>query len=137
MLPLTYDGGKALLPSASAWERTPLRVGPWSREQRVPIFANRVKVQRYNHRCWQHQLQRRAKGLAFRDFESTVFTVPKKDGNFGLCTDYRKLNLFQQKTTFKMDDTQLIAETIQPGNYGMLVDLKDAYLTLAWPPSFP
>jgi hypothetical protein len=80
-------------------------------------------------------LQRRAKGLAFRDFESAVFTVPKKDGNFRLCTDYRKLNLFQRKTTFKMDDTQLIAETIQPGDYGMLVDLKDAYLTLGLHPS--
>ncbi len=34
-----------------------------------------------------------------------------------------------------MDDTQLIAETIQPGDYGMLVDLKDAYLTLSLHPS--
>jgi hypothetical protein len=34
-----------------------------------------------------------------------------------------------------MDDTQLIAETIQPGDYGMLVDLKDAYLTLGLHPS--
>jgi hypothetical protein len=34
-----------------------------------------------------------------------------------------------------MDDNQLIAETIQPGDYGMLVDLKDAYLTLGLHPS--
>jgi hypothetical protein len=35
-----------------------------------------------------------------------------------------------------MDDTQLIdAETIQSGDYGMLVDLKDAYLTLGLHPS--
>jgi hypothetical protein len=34
-----------------------------------------------------------------------------------------------------MDDTQLIAETIQQGDYGMLVDLKDAYLTLGLHPS--
>ncbi len=46
-----------------------------------------------------------------------MFTVPKKDGNFRLCTDYKKLNLFQ------------------PGDYGMLVDLKDAYLTLGLHPS--
>jgi hypothetical protein len=83
----------------------------------------------------QHQVERRAKGLAFRDFESPVFTVTKKDGHFRLCTDYRKLNLFQRKTTFKMDDTQVIAETIQQGDYGMLVDLKDAYLTLGLHPS--
>jgi hypothetical protein len=52
--------------------------------------------------------------------------VPKKDGNFRLCTDYRKLNLFQRKTTFKMDDTQLIAETIQPGSIAVFVTLGRA-----------
>ena len=130
-----HDGDKALLSSAPEWEKTPLRLGPWPRERRVPIFTNRARVQLYDKRCWQHQVFRRVKGLAFRDFESPVFTVPKKDGNYRLCTDYRKLNLFQKKTTFKMDDTQLIAETIQPGDYGMLVDLKDAYLTLGLHPS--
>ena len=130
-----HDGDKALLSSAPEWEKTPLRLGPWPRERRIPIFLNQARVQIYDKRCWQHQAVRRAKGLAFRDFESPVFTVPKKDGNYRLCTDYRKLNLFQKKTTFKMDDTQLIAETIQPGDYGMLVDLKDAYLTLGLHPS--
>jgi hypothetical protein len=130
-----HDSDKALLSSDPEWEKTPLRTGPWPRERRIPIFHNRTQVQIYNRRCWQHQVSRRAKGLAFRDFESPVFTVPKKDGQFRLCTDYRKLNLFQRKTTFKMNDTQLIAETIQPGDYGMLVDLKDAYLTLGLHPS--
>ena len=130
-----HDGDKAILQSAPAWEKSRLRLGPWPREPRIPIFANRARVALYDKRCWQHQVLRRSKGLAFRDFESPVFTVPKKDGNFRLCTDYRKLNLFQRKTTFKMDDTQLIAETIQPGDYGMLVDLKDAYLTLGLHPS--
>ena len=130
-----HDSDKALLSSDPDWEKDPLRTGPWPRERRIPVFHNRAQVQIYNRRCWQHQVSRRAKGLAFRDFESPVFTVPKKDGQFRLCTDYRKLNLFQRKTTFKMDDTQLIAETIQPGDYGMLVDLKDAYLTLGLHPS--
>jgi hypothetical protein len=89
----------------------------------------------YNQQCRAHQRQRRNAGLAFRDFESPVFTVPKKDGAFRLCTDYRKLNLFQRKTTFKMDDVQLISEIILPGDYGMLLDLKDAYLTLGLHPA--
>ena len=130
-----HDGDKALLTTAPAWERTPLRLGPWPRERRIPVFSQHVRVKRYNHRCMAEQRRRRAAGLAFRDFESAVFTVPKKDGAFRLCTDYRRLNVFQRKTTFKMDDVQLIAELIQPGDFGMMVDLKDAYLTLGLHPS--
>ncbi len=36
---------------------------------------------------------------------------------------------------FKTGDVQLIPELIQPGDFGMLVDLKDAYLTLGLHPS--
>jgi len=94
-----------------------------------------MQIIRYNRRCHARQRRRRSTGLAFRDFESPVFTVPKKDGAFRLCTDYRKLNVFQRKTTFKMDDVQLISEMILPGDYGMLLDLKDAYLTLGLHPA--
>jgi hypothetical protein len=123
-----HDSGKAILQSAPSWEKTPLRLGPWPRERRVPVFATQARVLLYNRQCAAHQRQRRAAGRAFRDFESPVFTVPKKDGAFCLCTDYRKLNVFQRKTTFKMDDVQLISEIILPGDFGMLLDLKDAYL---------
>jgi hypothetical protein len=34
-----------------------------------------------------------------------------------------------------MDDVQIISEIILPGDYGMLLDLKDAYLTLGLHPS--
>jgi hypothetical protein len=57
------------------------------------------------------------------------------DSAFRLCTDYRKLNDFQRKTTFQMDDFQLNSEIIIPGDFGMLLDLKDAYLTLGLHPS--
>ena len=80
--------------------------------------------------------QRQRQGRPFRDFESAVFTVDKKDGGHRLCTDYRPLNLFQEKTHFKMDTVQTVAELIQPHDYGMLCDLiKDCYLTMGLHPS--
>jgi hypothetical protein len=81
------------------------------------------------------QAVRRATGRPFRDFESTVFVVPKKDGRFRLCTDYRALNEFQRKVPFKMDTLQTVAESIQPNDFGMLVDLTDCYLTMGLHPS--
>jgi hypothetical protein len=130
-----HDGDKAIMASASALERIALRTGPWPRERRIPVFNRRSQVILYNRQCQVAQHRRRAAGLAFRDFESPVFTVPKKGGAFRLCTDYRKLNDFQRKTTFRMDDVQLISEIIIPGDFGMLLDLKDAYFTLGLHPS--
>jgi hypothetical protein len=126
-----HDGDKALMTVAPAWERTSLRMGPWPRERRIPVFTQRSQVLLYNRHCRATQRRRRA----FRDFELPIFTVPKKDGAFRLCSDYRRLNDFQRKTTFRMDDVQLISEIIFPGDYGMLLDLKDAYLTLGLHPS--
>jgi hypothetical protein len=39
-----HDGDKALMTSAPAWERTPLRIGPWPRERRIPVFTRRSHV---------------------------------------------------------------------------------------------
>jgi hypothetical protein len=68
-----HDSDKAILQQAPSWEKTPLRIGPWLL---------------YNRQCTVQQRRRRAAGLAFRDVESPVFTIPEKDGAFRLCTDY-------------------------------------------------
>ena len=65
-----HDGDKALLSTDPEWEKTPLRLGPWPQERRIPIFSTRARVQLYDKRCLQHQVVRRANVLAFRDFES-------------------------------------------------------------------
>ena len=131
----SHDRDKALFPEAPLWERLPLPRGPWPQEKRVPVFSTKVDARDYDADCRRSQHERHAAGRPFRDFESTVFVVPKKDGKFRLCTDYRPLNDFQVKVPFKMDTLQTVAESIQQNDYGMLVDLTDCYLTLGLHPS--
>ena len=130
-----HDGDKALLSTALPWERAPLRTGPWPRERKVPMCQSRREFRDYDRRQVDEHLQRQLLGKPHRDFESTVFTVPKKDGGHRLCTDYRQLNMFQRKLPFKMEGVQQVADLIQPDDFGMLVDLKDAYLTMGLHPS--
>ena len=129
-----HDGHKALGPEAAKWERTPMPPGQWPREQKVPVLDLRQQAQ---YDCQQRKVQddRRARGLPYRDFESIIFTVPKSDGGFRLCTDYRKLNHFQVKAKFQLDGTKAIASLIQPGDYGALIDIKDCYLEFGLHPA--
>ena len=105
------------------------------REAPVPVFDTRCQIAQYDHRQLATQARRRNQSLPFRDFESTVFTVPKKDGGHRLCTDFRPLNRFAERSHFQMEGVQQVAELIQPGDFGLLVDLKDCYLTLGLHPS--
>ena len=130
-----HDRDKALSETAEAWERCPLPWGPWPAEKRIPVLSSPADRRRYNEECAASQAVRRAAGRPFRDFESTVFVVPKKDGKFRLCTDYRALNDFQRKVPFKMDTLQSVADCIQRDDFGMLVDLTDCYLTMGLHPS--
>jgi hypothetical protein len=130
-----HDRDKALRPDAAVWERRPLRGRWWPAEKRIPVLTSDEAVHAYDRECLSSQASRRVRGKPFRDFESIVFTVPKKDGRFRLFTDYRPLNEFHFKRPFKMKNVQTIAETIQPWDFGMLVDLTDCYLTMGLHPS--
>ena len=99
------------------------------------MVSGHAELRAYDADCLASQAARRSVGRPFRDFESTVFVVPKKDGKFRLCTDYRALNEFQRKVPFKMDTLQSVADVIQRNDFGMLVDLTDCYLTMGLHPS--
>ena len=129
-----HDGHKALGMQAAAWERQPMPPGEWPREQSIPVL-DLPQQARYDRKQSLIQADRRRRGLPFRDFESAIFTVPKSDGGFRLCTDYRSLNKFQIKSKFQLDGTKAIAQLIQPGDYGALVDIKDCYLEFGLHPA--
>ena len=131
----SHDGDKCLRSWAQSYERQMLPRGNWPQEPIIPLCRTESEVDAYNAEQMRIYRKRRAEGRPLRDFESGVFTVTKSDGGYRLCTDYRELNKFAEKSKFQMEGVQEVAELIQQGDYGMLVDLKDAYLTLGLHPS--
>lgn len=130
-----HDADKPLRPGCALYERQPFPPGPWPWERPVPLLKLDSEVHQYNRHHARAYAQRRAMGIPARDFESGVFCVPKSDGGFRLCTDYRRLNEYSRKGKFQMEGVQQVAELIQKDDFGMLIDLKDAYLTLGLHPA--
>ena len=130
-----HDGHLPLTQWAKPYERTIFPGGPWPREEPVPLITNRADAQQYHERQYRILKARQRAGLPRRDFEQAVFTVPKKDGGHRLCTYYIKLNKFAAVDKFQMEGVEQVATLIQPGDYGMLLDLKDCYLTLGLHPA--
>lgn len=130
-----HDSDKCLLEGeAESFELTRIP-GFYLREPAVPLLKSRAQAAHYDRQQRVIYNQRRRQNLPFRDFESTVFTIPKKDGGHRLCTDFRPLNGFAERAHFQMEGVQEVAELIQRGDYGLLVDLKDCYLTLGLHPA--
>ena len=95
-----HDTDKCLLTDEAApFELTRLP-GLYLREPTIPLFKSHTQAARYDRQQQVIFNQRRTRNLPFRDFESTVFTVPKKDGGHRLCTDFRPLNAFAKKSHF-------------------------------------
>ena len=64
------------------------------------------------------------------DFLSTVFAVPKSDGNFRLVLNLKKFNFFLEFIHFKMESLQNILDLVIPNCFQAVLDLTDAYLTV-------
>ena len=60
-------------------------------------------------------------------FFNRVFLVPKKTGGFRLILDVSRLNDFLRVEKFSMDTVQVIRGAVEPGMWGVSIDLSDAY----------
>ncbi len=60
-------------------------------------------------------------------FYSRYFVVPKKNGGLRPILDLRRLNLALRVSKFKMLTVKSILSQIQPGDWFVTIDLKDAY----------
>lgn len=68
-------------------------------------------------------------------FYSTFFLVPKKDGGFRPILNLRVLNTYLKVPHFKMETLRSIVRAIDPGDWALSLDLKDAYLHVAMFPA--
>lgn len=70
-----------------------------------------------------------------KDFVSSIFLRPKKDGTYRTILNLKQFNEFVQYRHFKMDTLEHAIHLMKPGCYMASVDLKDAYYTVPIHPS--
>ena len=63
-------------------------------------------------------------------FVSSLFLVPKRDGNSRPVINLKDLNVFLQYDHFKMEGIHLLRDILQPNDCLGKIDLKDAYFVI-------
>ena len=63
-------------------------------------------------------------------FDSSLFLVPKRDGNSRPVINLKDLNVFLQYDHFKMEGIHLLRDILQPNDWLGKIDLKDAYFVI-------
>ena len=64
------------------------------------------------------------------EFFSTLFLVPKKDGDQRPVINLKKLNSFMDAPHFKMEGIHTLKSLIQEGDWLVKIDLKDTYFSI-------
>ena len=63
-------------------------------------------------------------------FLSSLFLVPKRDGNSRPLINLKELNVFLKYDHFKMEGIHLVRDLLQPQDWLGKIDLKDAYFVI-------
>jgi hypothetical protein len=69
-------------------------------------------------------------------FYSHIFLVPKKSGEWRLIIDLSCLNHFLRVPWFKMETTRSVATAIQPKDWAVSLDIRDAYFHIPMHPDY-
>ena len=108
--------------------------GPWPDSRPPPVISSPHELRQYHHDQLAVMKDRRSRGLPFRDWESTRFTVPKTDGTQRFCMNFKPSNKFLLHKHFKMTGVPAIKTTIRRGDYGLSVDLREFFHQLGLHP---
>ena len=68
-----------------------------------------------------------AEAMKSKGFYSKLFCVPKPGDKWRPVINMKPLNQFVNKKGLKMEGAQEVRNVLQPGMYGAIVDLSDAY----------
>ena len=63
-------------------------------------------------------------------FFSTIFLVPKKNGQMRPVINLKCLNQWVEASHFKMEGIATLKDLLRPGDWMVKIDLKDAYFTI-------
>lgn len=70
------------------------------------------------------------------DYLSSIFLVPKPNGDKRFILNLKKLNKFIRSSHFKMEDLRTAIKLISPGFYLATIDLQDAYFLVPIHPDY-
>lgn len=85
-------------------------------DREIASLLEKGAIQRANH--------------AANEYLSTIFLVPKKNGQFRPVINLKGLNRFVRYDHFKLENLNSLRPLIQPGDWMVKVNLQDAYFTL-------
>ena len=100
-------------PCQQIHSKVPLHVEDWVDKQ-VSDLLNRGII-RESHSSW----------------SAPVVVVKKRNGDFRLCIDYRRLNSVTIKPTFQIPDSRTIFDSLNGSRYYSAIDISSAYYQCA------
>lgn len=74
-------------------------------------------------------------GYNSEGFYSTLFLVPKKNGEMRPVINLKQLNQWVETPHFKMEGISTLWDLLRAGDWMVKVDLKDAYFTIPIDPN--
>jgi hypothetical protein len=107
---------------------------PWLTKPIQPVAPPQIRVSETETIEISSQVQTMFQNEVIREvdpepeqFLSQLFLRKKKDGSFRPVFNLKKLNAFIPYVHFKMETFQMLPQMIQPGDWMVKIDLKDAY----------